>query len=66
MGLEVIPLCLEAAEALTRPNLVSSKTFCFFPWVETSTAPGGFIVSALLMTGATEGPTENGIGYAGN
>ena len=66
VGLEVIPLCLEAAKALTRPNLISSKTFLLLSLGSNKYPPGGFMVNALLMMGAPKGPTENGSGDAGN
>ena len=31
-----------------------------FPWVETSTGPGGFMICAYHMTGTPEGSTESG------
>ena len=35
--------------------------FVAFPWVETSTGPGGFMICVFInMTGTPEGSTESG------
>ena len=37
------------------------KKFVAFPWVETSTGPGGFMICVFFyMTGTPEGSTESG------
>ena len=37
------------------------KLFVAFPWVETSTGPGGFMICVFInMTGTPEGSTESG------
>ena len=37
------------------------KLFVAFPWVETSTEPGGFMICVFInMTGTPEGSTESG------
>ena len=37
------------------------KLFVAFPWVETSTGPGGFMICVFFnMTGTPEGSTESG------
>ena len=40
------------------------NTFVAFPWVETSTGPGGFMICVCVffyyMTGTPEGSTESG------
>ena len=37
------------------------KHFVAFPWVETSTGPGGFMICVFInMTGTPEGSTESG------
>ena len=39
----------------------SLKLFVAFPWVETSTGPGGFMICVFInMTGTPEGSTESG------
>ena len=38
-----------------------NKLFVAFPWVETSTGPGGFMICVFInMTGTPEGSTESG------
>ena len=40
---------------------VIKKLFVAFPWVETSTGPGGFMICVFInMTGTPEGSTESG------
>ena len=40
---------------------VKKKLFVAFPWVETSTGPGGFMICVFInMTGTPEGSTESG------
>ena len=40
---------------------LSDKLFVAFPWVETSTGPGGFMICVFInMTGTPEGSTESG------
>ena len=40
---------------------LSQKLFVAFPWVETSTGPGGFMICVFInMTGTPEGSTESG------
>ena len=42
-------------------KLYGSKLFVAFPWVETSTGPGGFMICVFInMTGTPEGSTESG------
>ena len=37
------------------------QLFVAFPWVETSTGPGGFMICVFInMTGTPEGSTESG------
>ena len=39
----------------------TGKLFVAFPWVETSTGPGGFMILCVYyMTGTPEGSTESG------
>ena len=39
----------------------AKKLFVAFPWVETSTGPGGFMICVFInMTGTPEGSTESG------
>ena len=40
------------------PKKQQQQLFVAFPWVETSTGPGGFMI--YYMTGTPEGSTENG------
>ena len=47
---------------MSSPNDTQQKTklFVTFPWVETSTGPGGFMVCVcIFMRGAPEGSTES-------
>ena len=38
-----------------------TQLFVAFPWVETSTGPGGFMICVFInMTGTPEGSTESG------
>ena len=48
---------------MSYPNK-KKQFFVAFPWVVTSTGPGGLCV--FLMTGAPEGSTESGSGEARN
>ena len=41
--------------------LKKNKLFVAFPWVETSTGPGGFMICVFInMTGTPKGSTESG------
>ena len=45
----------------TEPWFKKNKLFVAFPWVETSTGPGGFMICVFInMTGTPEGSTESG------
>ena len=41
-------------------NISKKNFFVAFPWVETSTGPGGFMICVYYMTGTPEGSTESG------
>ena len=42
-------------------SFVELHFFVAFPWVETSTGPGGFMICVFInMTGTPEGSTESG------
>ena len=53
-------LAFESKNAGT--NVLAKLTlFVAFPWVETSTGPGGFMICVFInMTGTAEGSTESG------
>ena len=40
---------------------IKKKLFVAFPWVETSTGPGGFMICVFInMTGTPEGSSKSG------